>query len=598
MDGDPLKDRSPRVAAPGESVPAQRRHNPALLVFSFLKRRIAALFQARANDSRPVYALVIFLALIPIAFAGVYGYRSTDREMTQAVLAKRESISNLVAAVLTEKLDRVIDVGVSLSTRVRFRQLVEARQWDEAIDIMSAVPSQLPYVERLFLADPKGVVVADTPPLPNVRGRDFSHRDWYQGAVRTGKPYVSPIYKRAAVPQVNVVAVAVPIQNPAQALLGILVLQIKLEVFWEWFKDAPMDPHWLIYIVDGNGQTAFHPNYTAKGDTANFSAVPAVQRALKGGRGVDIEFNKIEREQRVTAYTPVPRYGWAVVLDEPAHTAFASRNAQLQRFSIIYALMLALGGLAAYLVMRAWKEARHKADLQLLVAERTAELENVNKELEAFSYSVSHDLRAPLRSIDGFSRIVLDDCKDKLDAQYADYLQRVRAATQRMGELIDDLLKLSRVSRAGMNRTSVDLSALALEVAEDLRNAHPERRLTIDIQPGLTAVGDPSLLRIMLENLLGNAWKFTGKTEDARIEVRARNGEADERVYFIRDNGAGFDMNYANKLFGAFQRLHGAQEFPGTGIGLATVQRIVRRHGGRVWAEGAVNRGATFYFAL
>lgn len=206
-------------------------------------------------------------------------------------------------------------------------------------------------------------------------------------------------------------------------------------------------------------------------------------------------------------------------------------------------------GFAAYLLLRAWKEARHKADLQLLVAERTGELETANKELEAFSYSVSHDLRAPLRSIDGFSRILLDDCKDRLDAKHGNYLERIRAATQRMGELIDDLLKLSRVTRAGMSREVVDLGALAAAVVEDLRRADPQRRIAIDIQPGLTAVGDVPLLRVLLENLIGNAWKFTGKTPDARIAFGARDDASNPRVYFVRDNGAGFDMNYANKRF-------------------------------------------------
>jgi|GEM_PF-3178819 len=566
--------------------------------YSFLRRHIAGLIETAGSRHRLVQAAVIFLAVLPIAFAGFYGYRSTGQEMTRTVLAKRESISNLVAAVLTEKLDRVVDVGVSLSTRVRFRRLVETGRWNEAINIMGGVPAEFPYIERLFLADPKGVLMADTPALPSVRGKDFSHRDWYRGVVRSRKPYVSDIYTRSAAPPINVIAMAVPVTNQRQELLGILVLQIKLEAFFEWFKDAPMNPAWLIYIVDRTGQIAFHPNYTPKGETANFSAVPAVQRVLHGHGGVAVEFNNIEHEERITAYTPVGRYGWGVVLDEPAKTAFAARDAQLLRFSIIYGLILALTGFAAYLLLRAWKEARHKADLQLLVAERTGELETANKELEAFSYSVSHDLRAPLRSIDGFSRILLDDCKDRLGTQHKNYLERIRAATQRMGELIDDLLKLSRVTRAGMSREAVDLGALAAAVIEDLRRADPQRRVAVDIQPGLTAVGDPPLLRVLLENLIGNAWKFTGKTPDARIAFGARDDSSHQRVYFVRDNGAGFDMTYASKLFGAFQRLHSMDEFPGTGIGLATVQRIVRRHGGRVWAEGAIGQGAAFYFTL
>ncbi|MDZ7361326.1 MAG: PAS domain S-box protein [candidate division KSB1 bacterium] len=240
-------------------------------------------------------------------------------------------------------------------------------------------------------------------------------------------------------------------------------------------------------------------------------------------------------------------------------------------------------------------------ELEQRVQRRTAQLEAANKELEAFSYSVSHDLAAPLRSIDGFSQILLEDYGGLLDDQGREYLQRVRVATQRMAQLINDMLNLSRVTRAEMRRESVDLSALARIVAAELQQVAPERCVEFVIAEGITATGDARLLRVVLENLLGNAWKFTGKRPSARIEfgVVHPNGVGDGRpIYFVRDDGAGFDMSYADKMFGAFQRLHDASEFEGTGIGLASVQRIINRHGGRVWAEGEVERGATFYFTL
>jgi PAS domain S-box-containing protein len=226
------------------------------------------------------------------------------------------------------------------------------------------------------------------------------------------------------------------------------------------------------------------------------------------------------------------------------------------------------------------------------------QLEAANKELEAFSYSVSHDLRAPLRGIDGFSQALLEDCHDRLDARGRGYLERVRAATQRMGQLIDDMLDLSRLTRAEMRREEVDVSALAEAVARELRSSAPERRVEFVIHKGLSATGDARLLRVVLDNLLGNAWKFTSRRAPARIEFGAAAGPDGKRTFFVRDNGAGFDMAYAHKLFGVFQRLHGMTEFEGTGVGLATVQRIVRRHGGETWAEGAVEAGATFYFTL
>jgi light-regulated signal transduction histidine kinase (bacteriophytochrome) len=237
-------------------------------------------------------------------------------------------------------------------------------------------------------------------------------------------------------------------------------------------------------------------------------------------------------------------------------------------------------------------------ELEQRVVERTTQLELANKELEAFSYSVSHDLRTPLRAIDGFSQALLEDYSDKLDSEGQSYLQRVRAASQRMAELIDDLLDLSRVSRAEMGQETVDLSLLAQQIINDLRKADGTRTVSFTAAENLKAMGDSHLLRVALENLLGNAWKFTQKQANAEIEFGATVREDGQTAYYIRDNGAGFDMHYASKLFGAFQRLHAANDFPGTGIGLATVQRIIHRHGGTIWAEGAVDQGATFYFTL
>jgi PAS domain S-box-containing protein len=238
-----------------------------------------------------------------------------------------------------------------------------------------------------------------------------------------------------------------------------------------------------------------------------------------------------------------------------------------------------------------------RKEIERQLQSRSIELEAINRELEAFSYSVSHDLRAPLRAIDGFSRILLTDYADRLDDIGRDRLERVRRAAQHMGTLIDDLLKLSRVTRTELKHEQVDLSTLANEIAEELRKQGPDRIVHFTIAPGLVAYGDKGLLRIVLDNLLGNARKFTGGRADARIGM-GMTTQAGRQVYVISDNGAGFDMAYADKLFGVFQRLHDASEFPGTGIGLATVQRIIHKHGGTIWAESEVGKGARFYFTL
>jgi PAS domain S-box-containing protein len=237
------------------------------------------------------------------------------------------------------------------------------------------------------------------------------------------------------------------------------------------------------------------------------------------------------------------------------------------------------------------------SELNETLRQQNVKLTVANAELESFCYSVSHDLRAPLRSIDGFSQTLLEDYSDKLDSEGRDELHRIRAASQRMGRLIDGLLDLSRLTRSEILRETVDLSTLAREIAEELRIAAPQREVDFVIANGLITEGDPRMIRIVLANLLGNAWKFTARRPGARIEF-GRSVVDDAEVFFVRDNGAGFDMQYSSKLFGAFQRLHLPADFAGHGIGLATVKRIVSRHGGRVWAQSAVNAGATFYFTF
>jgi signal transduction histidine kinase len=232
------------------------------------------------------------------------------------------------------------------------------------------------------------------------------------------------------------------------------------------------------------------------------------------------------------------------------------------------------------------------------VAERTVQLEAANREMEAFAYSVSHDLRGPLRALDGFSDELLRAYPGKvLDDRGQHYLRRLRSGTQRMGQLIDDMLLLSRLNRGEVKRERVDLSALADDVAAELKGREPERQVTFAIEAGLSAAGDAALLRVALDNLLGNAWKFTAKTPAATVVV-GRTATADGSAFFVRDDGAGFDMAHIDKLFGAFQRLHSEREFAGNGVGLAIVQRVVNRHGGRVWAEGRPGAGATFHFTL
>lgn len=719
------------------------------------RRGILTVLAARASAGWIALALVS----VTVVGAATYSYREINDQLTAVALSRRETVAQLTAVTLAEKFGRVVDVAVSLSTRVRVQELVAKGEWVEAIEYLRNVPRDLPQIDRLFLADTQGTLRADVPSLPGVRGVNFSSREWFRGVSRDWRPYVSPVYTRTAAPRLNVFAVAVPIKDAIGAVAGILVLQIRIEKLVQWVEAAGIGPKGFIYIVDSKGQLAFNSRHPSREGILDLSKTPVVEKLQHGKQGVEIAFDPTEREDSIVAYAALPHYGWGVVAQQPtrASLGLAARDEQLRRLVTGYGLILLLGAAAIYLTSRiAVAHQRTKTELlrnriifdnlfeslpglYLVLApdlkivavsdaylkatmttreeivgrglfdvfpdnpddpaatgtsnlrasldrvRRTAaadtmaiqkydirrpdgtfeerywspinspvlgvnqqieyiihrvedvtefirqksqptgtaaeiharmqqmeaeifqssqrvqaanqQLKAANQELEAFSYSVSHDLRAPLRSIDGFSQALLEDYADKLDGSGKDYLQRVRAAATRMGELIDDMLQLSRVTRTDMRHETVDLSTLADSVVADLSRADPGRHVETIISPGLQTEGDAKLLRIVLVNLLSNAWKFTGNQTAARVELGTQDN-GDERVFYIRDNGAGFDMAYADKLFGAFQRLHAASEFPGTGIGLAIVQRIVHRHGGRIWAEGAIGQGATFHFTL
>ena len=259
-----------------------------------------------------------------------------------------------------------------------------------------------------------------------------------------------------------------------------------------------------------------------------------------------------------------------------------------------------LAGANAELIREVSERKRAEEDIRKLnsqLVQQTAQLTASNKELEAFSYSVSHDLRAPLRGIDGFSQAVLEDYGDKLDEAGKSYLHRVRTASQRMSQLIDAMLNLARLTRAEIRSQTLDMSGMVKGILDDFQKLEPDRPVDCVVAKNLFATADPQLIRAVMENLLGNAWKFTRQRDNARIEFGYEPYKG-QPAYFVKDNGAGFDMTYAHKLFGAFQRLHAYTEYPGVGVGLATVHRIIQRHGGQIWADGAVGEGAVFHFTL
>ena len=391
----------------------------------------------------------------------------------------------------------------------------------------------------------------------------------YTPIYRDGAPHATPDERREAL-QGYIVSVF----RTDDLLEGIFGEQPDPKVDLEVFDGAEFTRENLLHDDDGVLHAA-NP-----GGSAHFSEFATMQVA---GRIWSLYFSTLP------GFEP----GWQSNL--PLFVLLSGLAISLMLFGVTW--MLASSRIQAERVgMQLEAANRQLENANRDLEEINRELEGANRELEAFSYSVSHDLRAPLRSIEGFSQILLEDHAQELDDEARSYLGRVQAASRRMASLIDDLLDLSRVTRSPLTRHTVDLSAIAREVAAELRKSQPEREVEFIISENLSATGDSRLLRIALENLLGNAFKFTEKEDEAIIEF----GDVSQGgvVYYVRDNGVGFDMAYAAKLFGAFQRLHGPEDFEGTGIGLATVQRIVHRHGGRVWAEGKVGEGSTFFFTL
>jgi PAS domain S-box-containing protein len=837
----------------------------------------------------PVAFALIGLALAAFVGLAVGSYREVSRELTDVAMARRLAVAQLAAATLSERLDRMVELGVSLATRVRFAELVAAGQWQPAAQILQNVPSQFRFIDRLVLYDAQGTLMADVPELPGVKGKNFAHRDWFQGVSRSWTPYVSDVYRRAAAPQRQVFAVAVPIADRGAGPTGILQLQVDLDSFFDWTRVIDLGAGGAAYVVDAKGTAAFHTASAVQDRLTDLSANPAVARLLQGRSGVEIAAPASGAAEHVYAFVP-GRHGWSVVVEQPVSDAFAARENQLRRLFFGYGAILlffvAGAGLAMHLLRqqrrnhalnleledlynhapcgyhsvdenglivrmndtwlrwlgysreevigkrrhadlmsaesaeRFWGEAfprfkregrlddaefeyRRKdgskfiaslnatiiydrsgrylmsrstvfdvsarkraltmhaerlrilseidramvaeqspeaiaaaviqplrqllgvpraivnrfdldagevewvaaagrrrthvgpgvrysirlmgdldalrrgepqlidvdalpgmpetqallasgvhvymavpmiaggellgalsfggektmftpeqvniaqevatqlaiamrqarllervkgqaAELEVRVRERTAELEAANKELGSFSYSVSHDLRAPLRAIDGYARMLEEDYAARLDGEAARLLGVVRTSAKRMGQLIDDLLAFSRLGRQEPLKQRVDMTRIARDVGDELRGA---RERSMDFSQLPPAKADPALMRQVWLNLIGNALKYSAKQPDARIEVGGRE-ETQENVYWVRDNGAGFDMRYAEKLFGVFQRLHRTEEFEGTGVGLAIVQRIVARHGGRVWAEGKPGEGACFYFSL
>jgi len=645
-------------------------------------------------------------------------------ELTKDALGRNEALVSLASVTMAGKLDKVVDVGLALSTKTGLQADIRSGNWADAASTLAFAQKNFSYLTTMNLMDTSGVMKATIPEFPGSStsyGQDFSDRDYYKGAAKKWKPYVGEAIKPRTPLGYIVVPVAIPITSPAGERLGLLILTLRFETITSWSESIDAGQDGIVYIVDQRGQLIAHPTLLPASHVVDFSSVPVVQDLLQGKHGATVTYNSVEKVQRVSAFEPVGNYGWGVVVGQPTGTAFRERDTNVTNIALLWLFIIVTLECAMYILLKnrdtirlqldenndllgvaaiikysedaiigktlkgivtSWnkgaeriygytaeemigqpiekivpknrqndnreilehvkqgqgiehletvrlrkdgttisvslsaspvkdirgklvgvtviardisvREKLHKAEIKLLTV--TA-LKEANEELEAFSYSVSHDLRAPLRAIDGFSKILEHDYAAKLGPDGKHLIDTVINSSQRMGALIDDLLAFSRLGRQTVQKQQVNMHELLAEVYEEQKQNYPKRKIRFELHQIPAAQADRALMRQVWVNLISNALKYTKNQPTTTIQITATATAADV-VYQITDNGAGFDMKYVDKLFGVFQRLHDRTEFEGTGVGLAIVKRIVTRHGGKVWAEGKVDEGATIYVSL
>ncbi|MHB8706208.1 MAG: sensor histidine kinase [Coriobacteriia bacterium] len=543
-----------------------------------------------ALQSRPVtrswivvVTTYLVFALVPLVILGAVVYGQRIDYTGELALARRDDQVRAVVQLLDV---RVSDTRRLVTTTTRRLLLIEALkegQASEAQRIAVEVKQMDDHLERVIITDASGAVIATDDDHRSLLGTAVSDLDWFAGVAASREPYISDIFARPGDSRERTFVIAAPVRDGVQ-IVGYLAVFPGEDYIPSAVNVLELAGSEELIVTDLNGELV----YGSDGGVA-------IGMDMTGRPGVALAIDRQSGARRIRSsshdeyvgYAPVGVARLAVVSAQTAEGVLGPVRASIPAFGVAFVVIAALALVGSYLNLRLARTAESHAHA----------LAQANADLESFSYSVSHDLRAPLRAIEGFSVMLLEDYSDSLDDEGRRLLGVIRANTSKMGQLIEDLLAFSRAGRAEISKSRVDVSDLARSALVDLGPAHRDHDVRIEIGDVPEAFADRSLLKQVLVNYLANGIKFTSKTADALVELGGTCDGA-ECVWWVRDNGAGFDPQYAARLFGVFQRLHRADEFEGTGVGLAICRRIIGRHGGRVWATGAPGEGATFYFSL
>lgn len=535
-----------------------------------------------------LFAALLFVLVITLITV------TADKSLERELVNGNTAVAGLAKEVVDEHLATFAASAELFAQRPLLRQAVRNGDAGHVRQHLRALVETHRDNDRAFVADADGILRFDYPEDPAVIDVDFSYRAWYRGVSAAQDTHLSPMYQRAALGAPYVVAIAVPLQDDDGSTFGYLVVQRTVERLAQWVSRYHSRPGGTIRVFDRTGTVAWTSGVESGHPWADH---PVVHEALSGRSGTRRAIDPETGEASLMSYAPVERIGWGVVVSRPWNETFAPVHA-LTRNIIGFAAvaLLILGGLCYYWLRTLFQYERALLARNEIIERDATQLERANQELDAFTYSVSHDLRAPLRATDGFSRILEEEYGDALPEKARHYLGMVRENSVQMRLLVDDLLEFSRLDRQTLARRPVEPDAIVDQVLAGLDAGEPGNS---DIRRSRLppCEADPSLLKQVFANLIDNALKYSRHREQPVIEIGADTIDGAVQ-YYVSDNGAGFDMAYADRIFGVFQRLHRSEDFPGTGIGLAVVQRIVRRHGGSIRVESKPDHGTTFHFTL